>query len=255
MLVLARTDNQGSIFVYVDEFTADSAAQLMAQPVPLGNGVILTPLTAPVTAADASLSAEYTVSGAPQALRGLILTRIGVHGIGAAFIVVATGNAFDGVQATANAVAGSVQFRQPAVAQVSTGGSEGDGGNWQDYMRGRYVVRFYTGSGYTEEEHIWLCSDGSFYRQTSSGGFGGGASGAFGGKGQGSWRARGSTNAIGELVLQYGAGSISETNTTFGEWAEQGGGGDRIRFSLQLSDGKLYLDERKWFRDANQRCQ
>jgi hypothetical protein len=255
MLVLARTDNQGSIFIYVDEFTASSAAQLMAQPVPLGNGVILSPKSAPATAADGSLSAEYTVSGTPQGLRGRIVTRIGTHGIGAAFIVVATASAYDGVQGTANSLAGSVRFSQPVVAQAATGGSEGDGDSWQDYMRGRYVVRFYTGSGYTEEEHIWLCSDGSFYRQTSSGGFGGGASGAFGGKGQGSWRARGSTNAVGELVLQYGAGSVSETGTTFGEWTEQGAGGERVTFSLQLSDGKLYLDERKWFRDSNQRCQ
>ncbi len=254
MLVLARTDNQGTIFVYVEEFTAESAAQLMAQPVPLGGGIILTPVSAPATGSGGTLTADYTVSGTPQALRGRILTRIGGHGVGAAFIAVATNGAFGGVLATTVSLVESVQFRQPAVAQAAAGNSGGDGGSWQDYMRGRYVVRFYTSSGYTEEDHIWLCSDGSFYRHNASGGFGGGVSGAFDGQGNGRWRANGSTNSIGELVLQYGAGSISETGTTFGEWTEQGRGYEQASFSLQLGDGKLYLNEQKWFRDSNQRC-
>jgi hypothetical protein len=255
MLLLARSDNQGSIFVYVDEFDTDSARQLMAQPVPLGNGITLTPKSAPVTAGDGTLNADYTVSGASADLHGRISTRIGQHGVGAAFIVIATGNAIDSVRNTAASLVGSVRFSQPAVAQAATGGDDGVTGSWQDYMRGRYVVRYYTGSGYTEEEHIWLCSDGSFYRQTSSGGFGGGASGAFAGKGHGSWKARGSTDSVGELILQYGAGSVSETGTTFGEWTEQGAGGERVTFSLQFSEGYLYLNDRKWFRDGNQRCQ
>ena len=253
MLVLARSDNQGSVFVYVDAFDAASAMQLMAQPVALGDGVVLVPKKAPRTASGDRLVADYSVNGAPQKLKARIETRIGGHGVGAAFIAVATPAVFDEVRGTAAGLADSMRFSAPVTASAA-GSSGGDGGSWQDYMRGRYVVRYYTASGYTEEEHVWLCSDGSFLRSTASGGFGGGASGAFAGKGHGAWQAQGTTDRVGELVLQYGAGSVSETGTTFGDWSEQGAGGERLVYALELRDGKLYLDDRQWFRDANQQC-
>ena len=101
----------------------------MAQPVPLGNGIVLTPKSAPTTESDGTLAADYTVSGTPQALRGRIVTRIGAHGVGAAFIAVATTNAFDGVLGTAMSLVQSVQFKQPVIAQTATGNSGGDGGS------------------------------------------------------------------------------------------------------------------------------
>ncbi len=255
MLLLVRVDNQAYIFTYVDEFTISSARQLMSKPIPLGDGILLTPESVPTTEADATLVADYRVSGTPQSLQGRILTRIGQHGVGVAFIAIGTTKAFTDAVDIAASLIESVQFKQPAVKSTATGSSEGAGGSWQDYMRGRYVVRYYTGSGYTEEDHIWLCSNGSFYRHNASGGVGGGASGAFDGQGNGQWRANGSMNSVGELVLQYGAGSISETGTTFGEWREQGQGYEQASFLLALSDGKLYLNDSKWFRDTNQRCQ
>jgi hypothetical protein len=112
-------------------------------------------------------------------------------------------------------------------------------------MRGRYIVYYYTGSGYHEEDHIWLCSDGTYYRSNSSGGFGGGASGR--------WQATGTKPEVGILTLTTGPG-VFRGDTTFGSW-EENTGPSQTSFKLSIQDNKLYLNGSKWFRDNNQRCQ
>jgi hypothetical protein len=253
MLILAIPDGTGYIFVHVAEMNEGGATELMAQPVPLGDGIVLQPASSAGKDADGLISARYRVTGAPQPWTAQIKTRIGPHGVGAAFVTLGEPEKFDAIATTARALALATQFDKPVTPQPAVTQS-GDGANWQDYMRGRYVVRYYTGSGYTEEDHIWLCSDGTFHRSTASGGFGGGASGAFGGRANGRWQASGVTGAMGELALQYGPGAVTENSTTFGEWTEQSAGYDRIVFSLEIHNKKLYLNGKQWFRDSNQKC-
>ena len=69
-------------------------------------------------------------------------------------------------------------------------------------------MRYYTDSGYTDEQHLWLCSDGTFARRGAAGGFGGGASGAFQSDSTGRWQATGA-GANGTLTLQYSDGSVA----------------------------------------------
>lgn len=251
MLVLASPDGTGYIFVHVAEMHEGGATELMSQPVPLGDGIVLQPQTAAAKDADGLISAPYRVTGAPQPWNATIKTRIGAHGIGAAFIALGQPASFASVNALARKLALTTTFKKPVTQSAA---APGPAGNWQDYMRGRYVVRYYTATGYTEEDHIWLCSDGTFYRNTASGGFGGGASGAFGGQASGRWQATGGTGAIGELTLQYGPGAVSESSTTFGDWTERSAGYDRIVFSLELRDDKLYLNGKKWLRGTNEQC-
>ncbi|MDH3715507.1 MAG: hypothetical protein OET44_16855 [Gammaproteobacteria bacterium] len=253
MLVLATLDGAGYIFVHVAEMNEDAATELMSQPVPLGDGIVLQPESSAVKDADGLIAARYRVTGAPQPWTAQIKTRIGPHGVGAAFVTLGKPAKFDAVATTARALALATQFEKPVTPPPAVAQS-GNGSNWQDYMRGRYVVRYYTGSGYTEEDHIWLCSDGTFHRSTASGGFGGGASGAFSGSANGRWQASGVTGAMGELVLQYGPGAVSENSTTFGDWTEQSAGYERIAFSLEIRNDKLYLNGKQWFRDSNQKC-
>lgn len=252
MLVLAAEDGTGYIFVHVAEMHEGGATELMSQPVPLGDGIVLQPQSTAAKDTDGLISAPYRVTGTPQPWTAEIKTRIGPHGIGAAFVTLGRPADFESIATIARTLALTTEFTEP-VTQAATAALPG-GGNWQDYMRGRYVARYYTSSGYTEEDHIWLCSDGTFYRSTASGGFGGGASGAFGGRANGRWQASGGAGAVGELVLQYGPGAVSENSTTFGDWTGQSAGHERIVFSLELRNDKLFLNGKKWLRGTNEQC-
>jgi len=107
---------------------------------------------------------------------------------------------------------------------------------WQSYLKGKHIVRFYTASGYTEEQHIWLCSDGRFARKFDSGGFGGGASGAFSGRYGGRWQAQGA-GEHGRLYLQFNTGEVSQ-----------------YQLRWDYSTSKLYVDGKRWLHDNNQLC-
>lgn len=241
---------QANLFLMGDSMTREELRQIMSDRIALDDDVVLVP-SGQVREKDGWLEADYDVRG-ESTLTSRIRAQTGTSGIAFAIIAISDDTRFDNALAGIESVASSVTFSEP-VQPPSPPGLYGD---WQNYLRGRYVVRLYTGSGYYEEEHIWLCSDGSFFRRSSSGGagLGSGASAAFGGRGQGVWKAEGALAGPGQLVLRYGATSF-EGNTSFGSWEEQGGPTE-LTYDLQLSsDDKLYLNDRRWFRDANQRCQ
>ncbi|MEM7364103.1 MAG: hypothetical protein AAF525_08755 [Pseudomonadota bacterium] len=244
--IMESDATQANLFLIGDRMTAEQLRQTMAGPIPLDTGVTITP-SGNVQDVEGWMQADYVVAGQPQ-LKARIKAQTGTSGIAFAIIAIGDDARIKDALTGADLVARSVTFSEPIQPPVP----QGLGGNWQDYMKGRYVVRLYTGSGYYEEEHIWLCSDGSFFRSTGSGGFGGGASGAFGGKGQGAWRAEGELAGQGRLVLAYGA-TTSQNDTSFGSW-QTSSGPSELQYLLELADDKLYLDGKRWFRDGNERC-
>ena len=250
VFVMESRATQANLFLMGDRLTLEELRQVMSSRIPLDDGVVLVP-SGQVREAEGWLEADYDVRGEPT-LKSRIRAQTGTSGVAFAIIAISDDARFDDALAGIDAVSSSVVFSEP----VQPPSPPGLAGDWQDYLKGRYVVRLYTGSGYYEEEHIWLCSDGSFFRRSSSGGssLGSGASAAFGGRGQGVWRAEGALAGPGQLVLRYGATSF-EGNASFGRWEEQGGPTE-LNYDLLLStDDKLYLNDRRWFRDANQRCQ
>lgn len=244
--IMESDATQANLFLIGDRMTAEQLRQTMSDAIPLDTGITIQPAGA-VQDVGGWIQADYSVLGQPG-LKARIKAQTGTSGIAFAIIAIGDDARITDALAGADLVARSVTFSEP----VQPPAPPGLAGNWQDYMKGRYVVRLYTGSGYYEEEHIWLCSDGSFFRSTGSGGFGGGASGAFGGKGQGAWRAEGELAGQGRLVLAYGA-TVSQNDTTFGSW-QTSSGASESHYVLELSDDKLYLDGKRWFRDGNQRC-
>lgn len=116
--------------------------------------------------------------------------------------------------------------------------AQGSGGNdeWEPYLRGRYLARFYTRTGYTESTELWLCSDGVFYFNNQSGGFGGGASGAFQGAGNGRWSASGA-GATGSLDL---------------EWSN--GGQSTWPLEYDYDQNQLFVNGQRMLRGENERC-
>lgn len=80
---------------------------------------------------------------------------------------------------------------------------------WQAALAGKHLLYLYSGNGYFEEKHIYLCSSGVFLQKTGSGGFSPGDAdgGSFAGKGgtRGKWGITGST-----LVMQFPDGSVGQ---------------------------------------------
>jgi hypothetical protein len=80
---------------------------------------------------------------------------------------------------------------------------------WHSLLAGKHLLYMYSGNGYFEEQHIYLCSNGQFGRTTGTGGFtpgdvDGGSFAGRGGRG-GRWSITGSS-----LVLKYADGTVGE---------------------------------------------
>ncbi len=249
--IMQKQGAQDTVLVRADQVDKQSILAMMNQPITLDEGVILMPIGKAVERSGV-IEGKYSVSGQYAEAQAEIRTLLGKHGVSVALIGLGFSAGEPGK--TLAKLTKSVRLEAPTQAQTGQpgGASGGSGQKWSDYMRGRYIVYYYTGSGYSEEDHIWLCSDGTYFRSNSSGGFGGGASGAFGGKAAGRWDVKGTLPGDGILTLTTGPG-VSQGSTTFGDWSETRGP-SQASFRLSLQSNKLYLDGTKWFRDKNQRC-
>ena len=225
-----ESDPAGAYMVVVGDAAteADARAQLAA-PLDLGDGVTLTP-TGPIEQVGTGhLTATYDVAGAGANYDGFVDVRLTASGLGVAFILLSPPNYADVHLEAMREFAFSLGVTE-AAAQPA-GGDE-----WEPYLRGRYLVKYFTATGYTESRELWLCSDGSFFFNGQGGGFGGGASGAVQSLGGGRWSATGA-GATGMLLL---------------EWAD----GDRSSWPLEYDyeQSRLYVNGERMLRGDNERC-
>ena len=253
VVVLGSEEAQAYIFIHVDELKDEDIDEFFTTNLPLDNGLTLH-LERREKQQESLYRGDYSVRGSQQPLMGHVTVRKGPHEIGAALIAVSAPETAQSVKQVVYKVAKGMTFKPPSPGTGAGPTTEGSAATWHEYLKGRYVLRLYSGSGYHEEEHVWLCSDGSFFRSASSGGFGGGASGAFNSQGQGTWKATGQTTGIGTIILTYGPGEVSEGGTPFGDWKEYSEGGEEVTLNVALQQGALYINETRWFRKENQRC-
>jgi len=109
-------------------------------------------------------------------------------------------NAGDSLTAAAG-IAGSVSFTRPQVSASSSA--------WASVLSGKHLLYLYSGNGYFEEKHIYLCGSGVFLQRTGQGGFSPGdvdgpSFGARGGR-RGTWTINGNN-----LVLRFQDGSVGQ---------------------------------------------
>ena len=220
-LVMQRQGMDVYLFAGLDDVTPAAALATMQAPIDLGNGIVLAS-EGTVHVADSVLTGRYNAVGTPNPVTGYIKTLLS-KGSAAFFIGLSAPDGMAVAEAAVEAVSNSLRVEAPARAA--------SGGAWVAELDGYKLSRFFTRTGYTEEEYIWLCEGGQFYRSFNSGGFGGGASGAFQSKDGGRWAVSGSL-VQGALTLTYNDGSYAE-------------------YVLTMDDGKLHLDGKRWFREAN----
>ena len=227
----------GYLVVLADELTEAQARQQMAEPMDLGDGIVLTPAGQVQDVASGHLSASYSVSGAPSEFVGTVDVRLTQSGLGVAFILLSPPEVAQAQQEAMREFAFSLGVQEqnqqaPGAGQAAAGNDE-----WEPYLRGRYLARYFTRTGYTESTELWLCSNGEFYYDTQGGGFGGGASGAAQSRGQGRWSATGA-GKTGTLILAWSSGERSTLDLMY-----------------DYENDRLYVDGDRMLRGNNERCQ
>ena len=228
--VLESEAGGGYMVVLADQMTETEARHQMTQPVDVGGGIVLTPDGPVQDVAAGHLSANYTVRGAPSEFVGTVDVRLTQAGLGVAFILLSPPGAAQVQQEAMREFA----FSLGVTEQTAQGAGRND--EWEPYLRGRYLARYFSGSSYTESTELWLCSDGVFHYDSQSGGFGGGASGAAQRRGGGRW-------------LASGAG---KTGTLLLHWAN----GERTSMSLEYDyeRDRVYVNGERMLRGKNERC-
>jgi hypothetical protein len=222
---------EAHLVVIADQMTDTIARARMAQPIDVGDGIVLR-LTGEVRdVAAGHLSGNFTVGGTPSRLDGTIDVRLAQSGMGVVFILLTPPARTEAARQVMREFALSLGVTQQA---RTAGGAGGDA--WEPWLRGLYLAHFFTRTGYTESTEIWLCSDGSFRINDQGGGFGGGASGAAVRSGTGRWSATG-TGRTGQLVLDYGGGQRSTFELTY-----------------DYEQNRLFLNGERFLRGKNERC-
>ncbi len=234
--IVALSPNNGVVVIATTKpATLSSAQRDLGLPMDLGGGITLTPVGTVATLGN-MLTGTYFVGGGGPGMQAIVMTRVDPGGTSLSLIAFGMPELLPSVKSSLSQAVNAARFvavTQPAAVAVAAVASTGSG--WANYLRGNYLVRLYTGSGYSEKEELWLCSDGSYRYASDMGGYGGGFSAAGASSRSGVWSARNEMSQAGALVLQRADGVVSELRVTGGE------------------DG-LYLNGTQWFRGDNELC-
>ena len=232
VFVLESARLQARLYLKIDAITRQQMIQTLSGPVPLGSGVVLQPTSKPMMDKDL-VKVDYQASDMTQSVPAFAVGRALKPGLSAAVFVLPA-NQGGVLKQAASRILNSIETR--AVSQTVQSIPSAGANSWQEYLRGRHIQRYFTQTGYLEEQRLWLCSDGSFRKSFKSGGYSPDqTSGATQSGAQGRWYAQGETSGEGTLVLQFTEG-----------------GSASYRLTLQK---KLYLDGVQWLRVKNEYCQ
>ncbi|MDA0330294.1 MAG: hypothetical protein O2958_14975 [Gemmatimonadetes bacterium] len=229
--VLEPDAGDGYLVVVGDEITEADARLQLSTSMDLGGGVVLTPNGAIENVASGHLSARYAVTGAPADMVGVVDVRLTQSGLAVAFILLSPPASAAGHLEAMRQFAFSLGVVE-AVVQTT-----GAGDLWEPFLRGMYLARYHTATGYTESTELWLCSNGVFYYNSQGGGFGGGASGAVQTTDGGRWSATGG-GATGTLLLQWSNGQQSSMSLEY-----------------NYDDSRVFVNGDHMLQGKNERCQ
>lgn len=229
VFMMESLEGGGVMIVRGDQMGEDLARSELAAPVQLGGGIVLNPSGEIEEIGPGHLTSRFTVTGTPTEMVSNVDVRLTDTGLGVAFVLLSPTAAESDQLGAMREFALSLGVEAVPVQQ---GGSD----EWEPYLRGRYLAKYFTRSGYTESTELWLCPNGDFYFNSQVGGFGGGASGAFQDLASGRWRAEGSGNR-GQLFLDWADGSTSQ-------WL----------LEYDPANDRLFVDGARWLRGQNERC-
>lgn len=225
-VVLVPPANDSLVIASIDAGQISLVMAELSNGFTLGTGVFLRPTGAP-RVANGIHSNDFVAEGSPTEARGVVMARSADSGRVLTLIGLAEPGQIEMIRTTMAAMIAS--------ATISAAAAAPSGGELAAYLKGRYLVRFYSGNGYSEKHELWLCTNGQFRSRVDGGGFTQGvASGAFEGGSVGTWTAQGN-RAGGSLNLSASDGAQS-------------------RFEVRESSDALMLNGQKWLRGENSLC-
>ena len=225
-VVLVDVANDSLIVASLDTGDISMASAELTNGIAMGKGVFLSPTATPKQVGGV-YSNSFVATGSSTPARAVVMIRPVNGGRLVSLIGVAPPARMDTVA--------KVMATMMAGIKLESAKAPSTNGELANYLKGRYLVRFYSGNGYSEKHEIWLCSNGEFRSSFDGGGFTQGvASGAFGGTRIGRWGALGS-RANGSLTLTASDGSVS-------------------RFDIREVSEGLMLNGTKWLRGNNELC-
>jgi hypothetical protein len=232
IFLMGSETEPGLIVVVADQVgSLEEAAASLNEPLPIDTGLVLHPDGA-AKREGRRFTQSYSAMAGGQKLVGWAQGIVGPTNIGVAFVAVGPEASAFRYAAVVDEIFSSLELIEPkvhAAAATEPAGST----SWDAMIRGMKLHYLYTASGYSEEEEIDLCADGTFARRNEGGGFGGGtpgASGAWQGGGSGHWSIDGNV-----LRLRYPDGEVGS-------------------YTLSLDGDKLLLNGSRYFRVATDRC-
>jgi hypothetical protein len=233
-LIIGSHDQQSTLIVTAESMDALSVQELMQQTSDLGNGIILIPKSS-VSNRGNHFECEYSVNGSAQELNAFAEVLVGDFEIGVLGVVLSTPSSFESGKSGLQSLIQSVKFNKPKPTFSETT----VGVPWADYLRGKTLKYYYTTSGFSSQDYIYLCADGSFYRKSRDSSVSNLGTGSMRGSNQGRWAANGQGNS----------GTLQLVNSD----------GSSVNFQIHYGEGNkgtgLYLNGSRYYIDTNDQCQ
>jgi len=236
-VLVLTPDDRSFVLALARRATLDQARLFLAETFPLGNGIVLQPMAAPIQNGE-EFAVPYAVTGGTEPYEARGRARRLSNGFFLAVFAVSKPGELETMGQVADQILAGVAVlgsSSTATAQGDAGNGSGDEDDWHSYLMGRHLVHYYSGSGYYEEQHIYLCSNGEFRKSFGGGGYtpygDDGASGATQSANAGRWHATGTGN-YGTLILDFANGG-------------------RADIGLEYKNNKVYFDNVQWLRDPN----
>ena len=227
VFMMRSNTRAGLILVVGDQVdSVDDAVGLLNEPLDIDGTNFLRPVDEPVVL-DGEITQTYSATIQGQELTGEAHAFVTGEGIGLAYVAIGPVDQSDYYRALATELAESTELTTPVAEPTGAAGSDG---GWDQMLRGRKLHYIASSTGYSNEEQIDLCMNGSFASRGGGGAIGGLVSGAWQDGGSGLW-----TITNGELLLTYGNGEVAS-------------------YELSLDGTKLLLNGYRYFRVATDSC-
>lgn len=217
---VGRDNEEGRVFLYADRVSKAEMRVLMSQPFPVADLVVLKP-SSPVREDKGALVGDYQVQG-EAGYTGYAHVVTAPSGLSVALVAVAPSARMGTYQELAKSLAKSLRF--DVKSQPVTAGSVGSG-PWAQALANKRVVRFQSGSGYSEKTQFLLCGDGRFLRSFGATSLSINGSGVAHSKDAGRWSVQGHV-----LTLAYNDGNTAQV-------------------ALEDRGGQLFVDGTRWLRE------
>ena len=199
------------------------------------NGVELVPdiFMKPATSFDINgdiLSGEQYLSNNKD-VKGFVLSKCGDFNACAIFLLTAPSSEYLKFKNTLEALATGISLNEPSLENLE------DEFDWKRELEGKYLLMNESTGTSTRGNHLWLCYDGTFTMDLKRKGLAKKQAGKYKGKSKGRFTIIG-TGASGQLILQFEGKKALE----------------KLTIELTLKGEAIYLNEDRYFRSENTKC-